>query len=98
LNFNPNPSETPEKLRRIHSSALLKLYPNLRLKDFRKSSTPKITCRKAVFTNDIFPQPKFHQATPSNGFEKQHSIVANSLMSDAIEGEHVPFLRNTHNF
>jgi hypothetical protein len=29
---------------------------------------------------------------PSNGFEKQHSIVANSLMSDAIEGEHVPIL------
>jgi hypothetical protein len=48
---------------------------------------------QAVFTNDIFPQPKFHQATiPSNGFEKQHSIVANSLMSDAIEGEHVPIL------
>jgi hypothetical protein len=47
----------------------------------------------------FFPQPKFHQATiPLNGFEKQHSIVANSLMSDAIEGEHVPILRNTHNY
>jgi hypothetical protein len=33
-----------------------------------------------------------------NGFEKQHSIVANSLMSDAIEGEHVPILEKHPQF
>jgi hypothetical protein len=53
---------------------------------------------QAVFTNDIFPQPKFHPTIPSNGFEKSNiPLLQNSLMSDAIE-EHVPILENTHNY